>query len=61
MDRIVVADPADGRKGEEASKAAFAECQRLYAMLGDRTLTPMQIEAVRVTMNTNFCAWRWHP
>jgi ribosomal protein L16/L10AE len=32
------------------------ECKRLYQMLGDRSLTPQQIEAARVSMNVHFCA-----
>jgi hypothetical protein len=32
------------------------ECQRLYKLLGDRSLTPQQIEAIRVSMNAHFCA-----
>jgi hypothetical protein len=33
-----------------------AECLRLYAMLGDRSLTPQQVEAIRVSMNAHLCA-----
>jgi hypothetical protein len=31
------------------------QCERMERLLGDRTLTPQQIEAVRARMNTNGC------
>jgi hypothetical protein len=49
--------------GNEAADAASAEdqnrmaqCQRMERLLGDRTLTRQQIEAVRARMNTNGCS-----
>jgi hypothetical protein len=33
-----------------------AQCERMDRLLGDRTLSPQQIEAVRATMNTHGCA-----
>lgn len=33
----------------------LAQCERMERLLGDRTLTPQQTEAVRVRMNTNHC------
>jgi hypothetical protein len=32
-----------------------AQCERMDHMLGDRTLSPQQLEAVRGTMNTHGC------
>ena len=32
------------------------ECRRLYQMLGDRSLAPMQVEVIRVSMNKLSCA-----
>jgi hypothetical protein len=50
------------RRADEARQTNIAECQRLYTMLGDRTLTPMQIEAIRVSMNTRRCTTSgWRP
>ena len=50
------------RRADVARQTNIAECQRLYTMLGDRTLTPMQIEAVRVSMNARRCsASGWRP
>ena len=50
------------RRADVARQATIAECQHLYTMLGDRTLTPMQIEAVRVSMNTRRCSTSgWRP
>jgi len=51
---------ADGRPVTPEEKAErqrrhTQECRRLYLLLGDRTLTPAQIDAVRVARNANFC------
>jgi hypothetical protein len=32
-----------------------AQCERMDRLLGDKTLSPQQIEAVRATMNTHGC------
>lgn len=45
----------------EAKARTVAECQRLYAMFGDRALTPMQTEAVRVRYNSLSCTSHWSP
>jgi hypothetical protein len=59
---VTEADRAEAkRRADVAQQVTIAECQRLYTMLGDRTLTPMQVEAIRVSMNTRHCTvsgWR---
>jgi hypothetical protein len=49
-----------GNEADEASvtpedQTRLAQCERMKRLLGDRTLTPQQIEAVRARMNTNGC------
>jgi hypothetical protein len=44
------------RRRDETQQLRLTECRRLYQMFGDRSLAPMQIEAVRVSYNTKHCA-----
>jgi hypothetical protein len=48
--------PPDAEAQKIALAARRAECQRLYNLLGDRSLTSQQVEAIRVSMNARFCA-----
>jgi hypothetical protein len=34
---------------------AQAQCERMDRLLGDQTLSPQQLEAVRATMNIHGC------
>jgi hypothetical protein len=43
--------PADGVQAAEQQ----AQCERMDRLLGDRTLSSEQPEAVRATMNTHGC------
>jgi hypothetical protein len=53
--------PVTAAEHAEANSRTVAECKHLYAMLGDRTLTPMQTEAVRVRYNSLWCTSHWSP
>jgi hypothetical protein len=46
---------ADGTPVTADDQKRLAQCERMERLLGDRTLTPQQIEAVRARMNTNGC------
>ena len=46
---------ADGTPVTAEDQKRAAQCERMERLLGDRTLTPQQIEAVRARMNTNGC------
>jgi hypothetical protein len=46
---------ADGAPVTAEDQKRLAQCERMERLLGDRTLTPQQIEAVRARMNTNGC------
>jgi hypothetical protein len=46
---------ADGASVTAEDQKRVAQCERMERLLGDRTLTPQQIEAVRARMNTNGC------
>jgi hypothetical protein len=46
---------ADGAPVTAEDQKRSAQCERMERLLGDRTLTPQQIEAVRARMNTNGC------
>jgi hypothetical protein len=48
--------PVTAEEKAEALSRHKSECQRLYGMLGDRSLTAQQIEAIRVSMNAKLCA-----
>jgi hypothetical protein len=40
---------------KNAQAARVANCRRLYGLLGDRSLTAQQVEAIRVSMNMHSC------
>jgi hypothetical protein len=46
---------ADGTPVTADDQKRLAQCERMEHLLGDRTLTPQQIEAVRARMSTNGC------
>jgi hypothetical protein len=46
---------ADGASVTAEDQKRSDQCERMERLLGDRTLTPQQIEAVRARMNTNGC------
>jgi hypothetical protein len=48
--------PVTPQEKTERAERRKAECYRLYKLLGDRSLTAQQIEAIRVSMNAHFCA-----
>jgi hypothetical protein len=48
--------PVTAEEHTDMNRRKEEECQRLYQFLGDRTLTPQQVEAIRVSMNAHFCA-----
>jgi hypothetical protein len=47
--------PVASEEKAEQQRRHQQECRRLYLLLGDRSLTPAQIDAVRVARNANFC------
>jgi hypothetical protein len=49
-------NPNERERRKEEFQRRKEECQRLYQLLGDRSLTTQQIEAIRVSMNSHFCA-----
>ena len=48
--------PVTAEEHTDMNRRKKEQCQRLYQLLGDRTLTPQQVEAIRVSMNAHFCA-----
>jgi hypothetical protein len=46
---------ADGAPATAEDQKRVAQCERMERLLGDRTLTSQQIEAVRARMKTNGC------
>ena len=51
---VTEAEKAEGRKRQIEAR------RHLYTLFGDRTLTPMQIEAVRTGWNVRFCSSSVH-
>jgi hypothetical protein len=46
---------SDGAPVTAEDQKRLAQCERMETLLGDRTLTSQQIEAVRARMKTNGC------
>jgi hypothetical protein len=48
--------PVTAAEKVEVAHQRIETCRHLYQMMGDHSLSPMQMEAVRVEWNTRWCS-----